>query len=145
MGTFTKAAQTAMNERFGHDMLISLATMEGGVPYVRTVNSYYEDGSFYIITYALSNKMRQIGENPTVAICGDWFTAHGIGENMGYIRLPENEEIAEKLRAAFAAWYSNGHTNEDDVNTVILRIRLTTGHLLVHGTSHHIDFTAEKE
>lgn len=145
MGTFTKAAQTAMNERFGHDMLISLATVEGGVPYVRTVNSYYEDGSFYIITYALSNKMRQIGENPTVAICGDWFTAHGIGENMGYIRLPENEEIAEKLRAAFAAWYSNGHTNEDDVNTVILRIRLTTGHLLVHGTSHHIDFTAEKE
>lgn len=127
-----------MDARFGCDSLIALATMEGNTPHVRTVNSYYEDGSFYIVTYALSNKIRQISENPTVAICGEWFTAHGIGENMGHILKHEN--LANKLRTVFAAWYDNGHTNEQDPNTVILRIRLTDAVLMSHGTRYDLDF-----
>ena len=35
------------------------------------------NGAFYIITYALSNKMKHIENNSAVAIAGDWFTAHG--------------------------------------------------------------------
>ena len=42
--------------------------MDGNKPSVRTVNSFYENGAFYIITYALSNKMKQIKENATVAV-----------------------------------------------------------------------------
>lgn len=140
---FPKEAQQIMNERFNHDSLIALATMDGNVPCVRTVNSYYENGSFYVITYALSNKMKQIKVNPTVAICGDWFTAHGIGENMGHILDPKNAEIADKLRKAFAEWYDNGHTNEADPNTCILCIHLTDGVLLSHGTRYEIDFTED--
>ena len=78
-----------MNERFGHDNLIALATVDGDSPAVRTVNAYYEDGCFYAVTYALSGKMQHIAKNPQVAICGDWFTARGFGENMGHILLPE--------------------------------------------------------
>lgn len=129
-----------MTERFGHDTLIALATTEGTIPYVRAVNSYYLDGSFYVITNALSNKMKQIEKNPTVSICGDWFTAHGTGENLGWIRKSENETLAARLRTAFAAWYDNGHTDEEDPNTVILRIRLTEGVLFHHGTRYEIDF-----
>lgn len=138
---FPKEAQMIMNERFGKDCLIALATVDGERPAVRAVNSYYEDGAFYIITYALSNKMKQIQRNPEVAICGDWFTAHGIGENLGHILDPKNTEIADRLRKAFAQWYSNGHTNEVDPNTCILRIRLTDGVLMCHGTRYCIDFT----
>lgn len=137
----TKQTKEIMNERFGHDTLIALATIHDTTPHVRTVNSYYENGAFYVITYALSNKMKQIAQNSTVAICGDWFTAHGIGENLGYIRDPKNEEIADKLRSAFAAWYDNGHTDEADPNTIILRIRLTHGVLLSHGMRYDIDFS----
>ncbi len=131
---------TIMTERFGHDNLIALATVDGDSPAVRTVNAYYEDGCFYTVTYALSGKMQQIGQNPKVAICGDWFTAHGIGESMGHILLPENAALADKLRAAFAEWYANGHTNEADPNTIILRIRLTEGVLFHHGTRYDITF-----
>lgn len=138
---FPLEAQRIMNDRFNKDSLIALATVDGNTPHVRAVNSYYEDGCFYTITYALSNKMKQIALNPTVAICGDWFTGHGIGENLGWIRDEKNNDIASKLRAAFAAWYDNGHTNETDVNTVILRIRMTDGVLLHHGTRFEIDFT----
>lgn len=42
-----------MVERFGHDSLISVATVENGIPSVRTVDGFYEKGSFYVITYAL--------------------------------------------------------------------------------------------
>lgn len=130
-----------MNERFGHDTLISLATVDGDSPAVRTVNAYYEAGCFYAVTYALSGKMQHIAKNPQVAICGDWFTARGFGENMGHILLPENAAIADKLRTAFAEWYSNGHTNEADPNTIILRMKLTEGVLFNHGTRYDIDFT----
>ncbi len=130
-----------MDERFGCDSEIALATVDNGKPSVRTVNSYYENGSFYVITYALSNKMKQIAADPSVAICGDWFTAHGVGENMGHIRKPENAELADKLRAVFAEWYDNGHVEEESVNTIILRIRLTDGLLLSHGTRYEIDFS----
>ena len=138
---FPLEAQRIMNDRFNKDSLIALATVDGNTPHVRAVNSYYEDGCFYTITYALSNKMKQIADDPTVAICGDWFTGHGIGDNLGWIRDEKNNDIASKLRAAFAAWYDNGHTNEADINTVILRIRMTDGILLHHGTRFEIDFT----
>ena len=138
---FPLEAQRIMNDRFNKDSLIALATVDSNTPHVRAVNSYYEDGCFYTITYALSNKMKQIAVDPTVAICGDWFTGHGIGENLGWIQDEKNNDIASKLRAAFAAWYDNGHTNEADVNTVILRIRMTDGVLLHHGTRFEIDFT----
>ena len=140
---FPIEAQKIMDERFIKDTLIALATMEGDKPQVRAVNSYYEDGAFYVITYALSNKMKQIQANPAVAICGDWFTAHGVGENLGHILDPKNEQIADKLRVAFSQWYSNGHTNEADPNTCILRIRLTDGVLMSHGTKYVIDFTED--
>ncbi len=129
-----------MDERFGHDTLIALATLDGTSPAVRTVNAYYEDGCFYTITYALSGKMQQIAANPKVAICGDWFTAHGTGESLGHILREENADLADKLRTVFAEWYGNGHTNEADPNTIILRIKLTDGALFHHGTRYDIEF-----
>ena len=129
-----------IQERFGKDSLIALATVDGDIPAVRTVNTVYIDGAFYVVTYALSGKMKQIAKNPTVAICGDWFTAHGVGENLGHVLLEENQNIMEKLRTAFSAWYINGHTNEADPNTCLLKIRLTDGVLFSHGTRYDIEF-----
>jgi len=48
-------ALSLMTKRFGHDTLLSLATLDGNHPSVRIVNSYYENGAFYTVTYALSN------------------------------------------------------------------------------------------
>lgn len=130
-----------MVERFGMDNVIAMATMEDGVPHVRYVNAYYEDGAFYVITYALSNKMRQIEKNSGVAIAGDWFTAHGKGVNLGWFGKSENSVIAGRLRKAFEAWIDNGHNNFEDENTCILCIRLTDGVLFHHGTRYDLVFT----
>ena len=136
MRKLSSEAENIMIERFGRDTVIALATVEHEVPYVRNVNAYYEDGSFYIITYALSNKMKQIEKNPNVAIAGDWFTAHGKGNNLGYFGKEENRLIAEKLKIVFAEWIDNGHNNFDDENTIILCVELTGGLLLSHGTRY---------
>lgn len=126
-------AKRIMKERFGKDTVLSLATVEGGLPHVRTVNAYYEDGAFYVITHALSNKMKQIEKNPAVAVAGEWFTGHGKAISLGYFGKEENSGISDKLRTAFAEWIDNGHNDFDDENTIILRVELTDGLLLSYG------------
>lgn len=135
-----KEIEEALYERFGKDSLIGLATVEDGVPYVRTVDAFYEDGCFYVLTYALSNKMIQIAKGSQVAISGEWFTAHGTGTNLGWFGLEENKDIADKIRKVFAAWIDNGHNDFDDHNTCILKIELTTGILFANGNRYEIDF-----
>ena len=134
-------ATEIMNERFGRDREIALATLDGGNPAVRIVDAVYKDGSFYAITYAESAKMKQIKENPAVAVCGEWFTGRGVGENLGWLCDGKNKEIQLMLKSAFA-WYGNGHVNEDDTNTIILRVRLTGGVLFSHGTKYELNFIA---
>lgn len=135
-----EVTEAIMEQRFGKDSLIALATVDGDMPSVRTVNAVYLNGEFYVVTYALSGKMKQIAKNPAVAVCGDWFTAHGVGEDLGHVLLAENQKIMERLRTAFAAWYHNGHTNEADPNTCLLKIRLTDGVLFSSGTRYDIEF-----
>lgn len=129
-----------LTERFGKDSLIALATVDDGIPSVRTVDAMYIDGAFYVVTYSLSRKMQQIAKNPVVAISGEWFTAHGIGENLGHVLSEENKTVMEILRAAFAAWYTNGHTSEADPNTCLLKIKLTDGVLFSNGERYDIEF-----
>lgn len=143
MEKLTLETKQIMDERFGKDNIIALATTDHGTPCVRYVNAYYEDSALYIITYGLSNKMKQIENDPAVAIAGDWFTAHGKGISLGFFGKKENREIAEKLRKAFSAWIDNGHNDFDDENTCILCIQLTDGVLFSHGTRYDIDFTQE--
>lgn len=117
-----------LKECFSTDSLISVATVdEKGKPWVRIVDAIFIDGAFYTITNAATNKMKHINANPVVGICGEWFSGHGKAESLGYIRKEENKDLADKLRSAFASWYNNGHTDEGDVNTIILKIIVTDG------------------
>jgi len=141
MEKLTDVTKKIMDERFGKDNVISFATSADNMPYVRYVNAYYENGAFYIITYALSNKMKQLEKNSVVAIAGDWFTATGKGVSLGWFGKEENKEMAEKLRVAFAEWIDNGHNNFADENTIILCIRLEQGVLFSHGIRYEINFT----
>ena len=133
-----------MTERFGKDSLIGVATTDGARLYNRMVDAYYDNGAFYVSTYSLSNKMRQIEGNPDVAVCAvDWFSGHGIGTNLGWVLKPENAEIRAKLRGAFD-WYDFAN-NEQDENCCILEIKLTDGMLIKdhHAIRYQIDFANE--
>ena len=141
MTKLTAEIEKILIERFGNDNIIALATTVDNKPYVRSVDSFYENGSFYVLTYGLSNKMKQIHQNPCVAIAGDWFTANGQGINLGYFGDKENKKIANKMFVIFSEWINNGHNNFEDKNTCILQIKLTDGVLFSQGTRYDIDFT----
>ena len=136
-----KQALAILDQRFGRDRMISLATSVDDLPSVREVNGYYRDGSFYIITHALSGKMQQIALNPRVALSGEWFSGHGLAENLGHVLKEENRALISTLRQVFSSWYHNGHVDETDPNTCILRVRLTDGVLWKDGVRYEMDFT----
>lgn len=138
MSNWCREAESIMQERFGRDSVLALATVENGAPSVRSVNAYYEDGAFYVITWALSGKMKHIAANPAVALAGDWYTARGVGESLGAASRPENAALLQRLCRAFASWINNGHTNLSDENTVILRIRVTEAVLMSHGVRYEM-------
>lgn len=141
MEKLTKEIDAILLERFGKDSIIALATAIDNIPYVRNVDAFYENGAFYVLTHGLSGKMKQIKENPTVALSGEWFTAQGKGVQLGYFGKADNARIAEKMRDVFSAWIDNGHNDFDDINTCILRIELTSGILFSNGKRYEIDFT----
>lgn len=139
----------------GKDNIIALATiaLETGAegtprPYVRDVDAYYEDGVFYVTTWAKSRKMLQIGQNKEVAfsVCFEGFSGNGIGENLGWVLDPRNAELRVKLRNAFADWYDQAN-DEQDQNCVILAIRITKGAIFRdHGAvRYNLDFVNKVE
>ena len=135
---FDIQANKILYERFKSGQLIALATSEDNKPYVRTVNAYYENGVFYIMTDASSSKMKQMEKNPEVAICGQLLNARGIAENIGHVLKPEHEDLMKTLRIALAEWYSYGKVDEKDPNTVILKIQLTQATVIDNGNKYEL-------
>jgi len=139
----------------GKDNIIALSTIgtepnAGGIlfPYVRDVDAYYEDGVFYVTTWAKSQKMQQIAQHKEVAFAVrlEGISGHGIGENLGWVLEPKNAELRAKLRQAFADWYDHAN-NEQDENCVILAIRITRGTIFRdHGAvRYNMDFVNKVE
>ena len=103
MEKLTKEVEAILLERFGKDSVIALATAIDSVPYVRSVDAFYENGAFYVLTHSLSRKMKQIEQNPAVALSGEWFTAQGTGINLGYFGKADNAKIADKMKQVFVS------------------------------------------
>lgn len=115
------------------DNVISLATIDTEssasgkpCPVVRDVDALYDQGVFYITTYAKSTKVQQIENNSEVAfsVHFEGVSGSGIGKNLGWVLRPENVVLREKLRSAFKDWYDDAN-NEQDENCVILAIQPT--------------------
>lgn len=134
-----REALSVMDELYGKDTAMPLATVNNGKANLRVVNAYYKGRAFYITTHALSNKMREIAANPSVAINHDLFVAHGLGENIGSPLDDKNKELREELRRVFCAFYDK-HVNERDKNTCILKIKLTDALLFARDFKYLINF-----
>ena len=139
----------------GKDNTITLATiaMEPSSngsprPYARDLDAFYEDGVFYVTTWAKSTKIQQIAKNNEVAftVCSEWISGNGIGENLGWVLDPKNAELRTKLRNAFSFWYDSAN-NEADENCIILAIRITRATVIKdHGAvRYNMDFVNKVE
>lgn len=139
----------------GKDNVIALSTIaletdtdKKPCPSVRDVDAFYEDGVFYVITTATSNKIQQIAENNQVAfaVCFEGISGNGTGENLGWVLDPKNAGLREKLRKVFSDWYDQAN-NEQDENCIILAIRIKKAVIFRdHGAvRYNMDFVNKTE
>lgn len=139
MNAFVSACEV-MDQQFGRDTVLSLATGTGNEISVRVVNGYYRNGFMYVTTHTATRKMKEVSQNPHVAVCKDLFSARGFGENIGSPK--DNRALADELRVIFSAFYDR-HVDEDDPGTCILRIALTDAVVFTDDTKYTIDFAAK--
>jgi Pyridoxamine 5''-phosphate oxidase. len=133
------AAMAVMAELFSKDCAFALATVSGNRPSVRMVDTYYEDGAFYVVTYGSSAKVKALKTNENAALCKQAYRFEGAARNIGHPLAPENSGIREKLIRAFEPWYFK-HNDERDAAMCYIKIELQGGFFYKAGTGYKVDF-----
>ena len=129
-----------METLFSKDVQFALATSVNDYPTVRYVDTCYDDGCFYVVTYELSRKCQAIKKNPHVSLCHrQMYSFSGQAVNLGHPLKKENEAIREKLTKAFEPWYFK-HNDETDQYMCYLKIVLDNGFVYQNGTGYRINF-----
>lgn len=135
-----------LSELFGKDVTFVLATASDNVVSARVVDAYYNNGVFWIVTYAKSNKVKDIESNPNIALCNNFHTFKGKACNAGHPLKEDNKAIREKLIRVFEPWYF-AHNDENDEHMCYVKIVPESGVFHKDGTGYRVDFigkTAEE-
>lgn len=135
-----------VEELFTRDYTFVMATVKEGAPSQRVVDTYYSDGAFWIVTYALSNKVLELKENSNAALCNNFQTFKGKAYYAGHPLEARNKEIREKLIRAFEPWYF-AHNDENDPNMCYVKFVPEEGFFHKDGIGYKVNFmekTAEE-
>lgn len=132
-----------MNELFAKDYTLALATSRENVPSVRFVDTFYDDGAFYIVTHAKSQKVVEIEANSSVSLCNKLYRFSGIANNIGHPLAEQNKNIREKLIKVFESWYF-AHNNENDEAMCYVKVELEQGFYYKDGTGYKVNFLQQK-
>ena len=138
MNVYEKALQV-MIDLFKKDYQFALATVKDNKPSIRYIDTYYENETFYLVTYSQSQKVQEILSNNQVALCRNLYRFSGKAYLIGHPLLEENKEIREKLIRVFNPWYFE-HNNEKDENMCYMKIELEEGFLYKDGTGYKVNF-----
>lgn len=138
MDIYEKALQI-MNELFAKDCQFAMATVKGNKPSVRIVDTFFENDSFYVVTYSKSQKVQELEENSQVSLCNEFYRFSGNAYNIGHPLLLENKAIREKLIKVFEPWYF-AHNNEDDENMCYVKIEVKEGFFYKDGIGYKVNF-----
>lgn len=128
-----------LSDLFGRDFQFSLATVKDGKPSIRVVDTYYENGEFWVVTHPQSNKVKEIEDNSNVALCNYLYSFKGNAHNVGHPLKEENKVIRDRLIKVFESWYF-AHNNENDKNMCYVKIELTEGFFFRDGKGYKVDF-----
>lgn len=134
---------SVLKELFAKDYQFALATSGNNIPSVRFVDTYYDSGAFYIVSYAKSQKVKEIESNSQIALCNKAYRFRGNAYNIGHPLSENNRAVREKLIKVFEPWYF-AHNNENDENMCYVKIELTWGFFYKDRTGFEVDFKNRK-
>ena len=138
MELFEKSVKI-LSDLFGRDYQFSLATVKDNKPSLRVVDTYYENGEFWLVTHSQSNKVKDIENNSNVALCNYLYSFKGNAYNEGHPLNEENKKIRQQLMKVFKPWYF-AHYKESDKNMCYIKIKLTEGFFFRDGEGYKVDF-----
>ncbi len=138
MGSY-EDSMNVMHALFAKDCQFALATANGNTPSVRIVDTFYDEGAFYVVAHAATQKVKEITTNENVSLCHHLYRFSGKAQNIGHPLLPQNAKVRDMLTQAFAPWYFE-HNNEQDENMCFIRIVVSSGFFYKDGTGYSVDF-----
>ncbi len=142
MNVFERSMKV-MRDLFSNDCQFALATAHQNIPSIRVVDTFYDEGCFYIVTYAKSKKVKELEVNKNVSLCHQLYNFNGYAYNIGHPLKPENKAIREKLIHVFKPWYFK-HNNEKDENMCYVKVELTKGFFYKDGKGYKVDFVKQE-
>lgn len=106
-----------LNERYCNDTVLLIATAKDHIPNVRCVDTFYHEGSFWIVTDLRCNYVKEIQSNENVMISDGghnrlWCKANVTGHPLDL----NNQKIREVFLKVFRHWYQE--VNNENLKTV---------------------------
>jgi general stress protein 26 len=138
MDMYEKAMEV-MEELFAKDCVFAMATAQDNRPSVRFVDTFFQDGSFFVVTHAKTQKVRELETNSHVALSNHFYRFSGYAHNIGHPLTPENQELRSKLIEVFEPWYFP-HNDENDQDMCYVRIELVEGFFCKDGMGYAVNF-----
>lgn len=128
---------TVLEELFSRNREFVLATVRGGVPAQRVVDAFYDDGAFWFLTHAQSNKVEEIRCNSHVSLCREFHNFNGVARFVG-----EQPSVKRRLDKPHEPWY---FIPSDHRARSMCYIRVELSHAFFHkdGVGYKVDFAAK--
>lgn len=106
-----------IQKRYQNDTVLLVVTASNNVPSVRSVDSFYHEGSFWIVTDTRCRYVQEIQGNPNVMISDGghnrfWCKANVTGHPLDTV----NDSIRPVFLSVFQPWYEA--VNNEAVSTV---------------------------
>jgi uncharacterized pyridoxamine 5'-phosphate oxidase family protein len=113
----SSAVLDIINEKYQNDTILLVATAKDNVPTIRSVDSFFYEGSFWIVTDLRCNYVKEIQSNGNVMISDGghnrfWCKARVVGHPLDKV----NAGIREVFLRVFHNWYKE--VNNESIETV---------------------------
>jgi len=144
-----------LKERYQYDTILLIATAKDNVPTLRSVDTFYFEGAFWIVSDRNNRYVQEITNNENVMISDGghnrfWCRAHMIGHPLE----ASNRNIRAVYKTVFHHWYDEVN-NEDSPSLCYIKavpykgylhqnkqgytFDFETNHVDIADTTHHID------
>ena len=133
-------AKEVMQENFGHIVEMCVASCVDNNVTVRDVNTYYNDGKFYILSKATNSLVKDISINPRVGLCHGSHNIYGNAKSLGHPLEASNAALRKKLKKQFSLNYDE-YVAEHNPEMRIVEVTVTHAETYTRYHRYEIDFT----
>jgi len=106
-----------IKEKYQYDTILLVATSNNNVPSVRSVDTFYYEGSFWVVTDLRCNYVNEIIKNKNVMISdGGHNRFWSKAEVVGHPLEEKNKSIRNVYMKVFNQWYKE--VNNEDLDSV---------------------------